>query len=101
MKKGASIRRSLRLVGNKKDKTLKQEPLQSVTEIRVEEKREREEEREREESVEIKESYTLPEIPLTPLSGEAHRPSLSLSLPLFLTHTFSLTLICLIHLSLF
>ncbi|XP_045572795.1 exocyst complex component 3-like protein 4 isoform X3 [Salmo salar] len=68
MKKGASIRRSLRLVGNKKDKTLKQEPLQSVTEIRVEEKREREEEREREESVEIKESYTLPEIPLTPLS---------------------------------
>ncbi|XP_038865557.1 exocyst complex component 3-like isoform X4 [Salvelinus namaycush] len=62
LKKGASIRRSLRLVGNKKDKTLKQEPLQPVTEITVEEKREREE------SVEIKESYILPEIPLTPLS---------------------------------
>ncbi|XP_055719351.1 exocyst complex component 3-like protein 4 [Salvelinus fontinalis] len=62
LKKGASIRRSLRLVGNKKDKTLKQEPLQPVTEIMVEEKREREE------SVEIKESYILPEIPLTPLS---------------------------------
>ncbi|KAM9433523.1 exocyst complex component 3-like protein 4 [Salvelinus alpinus] len=49
----ASIRRSLRL---KKDKTLKQEPLQPVTEITVEER------------VEIKESYILPEIPLTPLS---------------------------------
>ncbi|XP_031684721.1 exocyst complex component 3-like isoform X2 [Oncorhynchus kisutch] len=62
LKKGASIRRSFRLVGNKKDKTLKQEQLQSVTEITVEEKRAGEE------SVEIKESYILPEIPLTPLS---------------------------------
>ncbi|XP_041710918.1 exocyst complex component 3 isoform X1 [Coregonus clupeaformis] len=60
LKKGASIRRSLRL---KKDKTLKQEQLQPVTEITLEEKREREMER-----VEIKESYILPEIPLTPLS---------------------------------
>uniref|UniRef100_A0A8C7S5E4 Exocyst complex component Sec6 n=1 Tax=Oncorhynchus mykiss TaxID=8022 RepID=A0A8C7S5E4_ONCMY len=60
LKKGASIRRSFRLVGNKK--TLKQEQLQSVTEITVEEKRAGEE------SVEIKESYILPEIPLTPLS---------------------------------
>ncbi|CAB1331009.1 unnamed protein product [Coregonus sp. 'balchen'] len=63
LKKGASIRRSLRLVGNKKDKTLKQVRLPSVTEITVEEKREREKE-----SIEIKESYILPEIPLTPLS---------------------------------
>nr|XP_046165486.1 exocyst complex component 3-like protein 4 isoform X1 [Oncorhynchus gorbuscha]XP_046165487.1 exocyst complex component 3-like protein 4 isoform X1 [Oncorhynchus gorbuscha]XP_046165490.1 exocyst complex component 3-like protein 4 isoform X1 [Oncorhynchus gorbuscha] len=62
LKKGASIRRSFRLAGNKKDKTLKQEQLQSVTEITVEEKRAGEE------SVEIKESYILPEIPLTPLS---------------------------------
>ncbi|XP_041703776.1 exocyst complex component 3-like protein 4 isoform X2 [Coregonus clupeaformis] len=63
LKKGASIRRSLRLVGNKKDKILKQVRLPSVTEITVEEKREREKE-----SIEIKESYILPEIPLTPLS---------------------------------
>ncbi|XP_071238168.1 exocyst complex component 3-like protein 4 isoform X1 [Salvelinus alpinus] len=61
LKKGASIRRSLRLVGNKKDKALKQEQLQPVTEITVDEKREKE-------RVEIKESYILPEIPLTPLS---------------------------------
>ena len=82
-------------MGNKKDKTLKQEPLQSVTEITVEEKRAGEE------SVEIKESYILPEIPHTPLSGEAHHPSLSLTPPLSHSLSFSLTLICLVHLSLF
>lgn len=67
MKRGASIRRSLKL-GTKKDKTCKQEPLGPVSEGSVEEKEEKEEE---EEVVweEVEEAYTLPEIPQTPLSG--------------------------------
>uniref|UniRef100_A0A4W5QDZ5 Exocyst complex component 3-like protein 4 n=1 Tax=Hucho hucho TaxID=62062 RepID=A0A4W5QDZ5_9TELE len=67
LKKGASIRQSLRLVGNKEDKTLKKVTLQSLTEITVEEKSEREQEWEKKKE-EINESYILPEIPLTPLS---------------------------------
>ncbi|XP_029901166.1 exocyst complex component 3-like protein 4 [Myripristis murdjan] len=63
-KRGASIRRSLGF-NNKKDKekTAKPEPLSTASEAPVEMKRE-------EETVweEIEESYTLPEIPDTPLS---------------------------------
>lgn len=71
MKKGASIRRSLRLGSKKdkdKDKTCKQEPLGPVLEGSAEEKKE---EKEEEDVVweEIEEAYTLPEIPHTPLSG--------------------------------
>ncbi|KAL0969010.1 hypothetical protein UPYG_G00221530 [Umbra pygmaea] len=64
LKKGASIRRSLRLVGNK---ILKPDLLLPVAEITVENERERVEEREKGKT-EVRESYTLPEIPPTPLS---------------------------------
>ncbi|XP_070776536.1 exocyst complex component 3-like protein 4 [Enoplosus armatus] len=67
---GASIRRSLKFGTNKdKDKTCRQEPLIPVSEGSAE-KRKEEIEEEEEEVVqeEIEESYTLPEIPHTPLS---------------------------------
>ncbi|KAM4625531.1 exocyst complex component 3-like protein 4 isoform 1-T3 [Polymixia lowei] len=63
MKKGASLRRSLRDWSKVNQKTPKQESLIPVSEVTVEEKKEEEIEWE-----EIEESYTLPEIPPTPLS---------------------------------
>ena len=70
-------------MGNKKDKALKQEQLQPVTEITVDEKREREKER-----VEIKESYILPAIPLTPLSGDFCSLSVFVAISLILLSIF-------------
>ncbi|XP_070698445.1 exocyst complex component 3-like protein 4 [Pempheris klunzingeri] len=66
MRKGASFRQSLRLGSNKKNKTCREEAL-----VLSEEKKEgKEEEEEEEEEVceEVEESYTLPELPHTPLS---------------------------------
>lgn len=68
IKRGASIRRSLKL-GAKKDKPLcRQETVEESME-------EKEEKKEEEEVVweDIEESYTLPEIPHTPLSGTCSR----------------------------
>ncbi|XP_010877059.3 exocyst complex component 3-like protein 4 [Esox lucius] len=65
LKKGASFRRGLRLVGSK---IIKSEQLPSVTEITLEKKERVEEQVREKEKVEITESYTPPEIPLTPLS---------------------------------
>ncbi|XP_068456290.1 exocyst complex component 3-like protein 4 [Clinocottus analis] len=68
MKRGASIRRSLKF-GNKKDKAGKQEALVSVSEGPVEERKEQiEEEQVEEEEEEMEEAYTLPELPHAPLS---------------------------------
>ncbi|XP_029316652.1 exocyst complex component 3-like protein 4 isoform X2 [Cottoperca gobio] len=71
MKRGASIRRSLKF-GGKKDKSGRQELLVPVSEGSAEERKEEKEmdEEEEEEAVweEMDESYTLPEIPNTPLS---------------------------------
>ena len=65
LKKGASIRRSLRL--NKKDKTAKVEQLQPVSEAPAAEKKEVEVEKV---ARGIRESYTLSEIPPTTHSGD-------------------------------
>uniref|UniRef100_G3NLF7 Exocyst complex component 3 n=1 Tax=Gasterosteus aculeatus aculeatus TaxID=481459 RepID=G3NLF7_GASAC len=66
MRRGASIRRSLKL-GSKKDKGLRPEAL--VSKGPGVDKMEEEEEQEEEEAYEeMEESYTLPEIPHTPLS---------------------------------
>ncbi|KAJ8341359.1 hypothetical protein SKAU_G00336500 [Synaphobranchus kaupii] len=62
LKKGAAIRRSLRL-GNKKDKPTKQDQLLPVNETQSEEKLESVKVK-----VEVGEAYSLPEIPFTPLS---------------------------------
>ncbi|XP_056152070.1 exocyst complex component 3-like protein 4 isoform X2 [Lampris incognitus] len=62
MKRGASIRRSLRLI-SKKDKPANQEVLLTVSEVIAEDKKVEDAKME-----EIDESYVLPEIPLTPLS---------------------------------
>ncbi|XP_062325481.1 exocyst complex component 3-like protein 4 isoform X1 [Osmerus eperlanus] len=63
LKKADSLRRSFRF--NKKDKTAKMEQLQPVTEASAAEKKEVEVEKAEKG---IRESYTLPEIPPTPLS---------------------------------
>lgn len=71
IKRGASIRRSLRSTLKKdKDKTGKNEPLGSVTEGPVVEdnKEEIEEVKGEEFETEMEETYTLPELPHTPLS---------------------------------
>ncbi|KAM6968664.1 exocyst complex component 3-like protein 4 [Tautogolabrus adspersus] len=71
MKKGASLRRSLKFNTKKdKDKTSPKELLGQVSEFSVEEKKEEkeEEEEEDEECGEMEETYILPELPHTPLS---------------------------------
>lgn len=71
MKKVASSRRSLKFAIKKdKNKGPTQEPLVPVSEVSAEEKKEAKE-KEVVELEEIKEAYTLPEIPHTPLSGNA------------------------------
>ncbi|XP_034531588.1 exocyst complex component 3-like protein 4 [Notolabrus celidotus] len=68
LKRGSSIRRSLRLgMVKDKDKTCRPEPLGPVSEGSVEERQEEEEEM-KEEFEEMEEEYTLPELPHTPLS---------------------------------
>ncbi|XP_042356662.1 LOW QUALITY PROTEIN: exocyst complex component 3-like protein 4 [Plectropomus leopardus] len=65
IKRGASIRRSLKFGKNKPGK---QEPLVPVSEGSTEERKEDKEEEEEEVWEEMEELYTLPEIPHTPLS---------------------------------
>ncbi|XP_031729059.1 exocyst complex component 3-like protein 4 isoform X3 [Anarrhichthys ocellatus] len=67
MKTGASIRRSLKF-GSKKDKTCRPEALVSLCEGSADERKEHKEEEEEEACEEMEESYTLLEIPHTPLS---------------------------------
>ncbi|XP_061599984.1 exocyst complex component 3-like protein 4 [Cololabis saira] len=72
MKKGASLRRSLRFPSKKdSNRARRQEPVQAVSQNsveKVEETKEEEEEEEEEEQEEIEELYALPELPDTPLS---------------------------------